>query len=159
MVQAIKLGLDSSELTIPVLSANEDENLCPFLEALNLSETDILSADQGGLDDKDFSGVQELKIELVEISVSGNPNDENNVIKQSKETSSNLFEYKTLTNSSCHVLLLPNEFFIWFRKEERDTLMRNSFKIANHIIKNFNLDQKTKWATTSEGLESVVFMS
>jgi len=140
-----------------VLSANENENFNSFVQALDLSESDILPAEKGGVDDKDFSGVQELKIELVEISVTGKKNEEN--VSQCNETTSNLFEYKLLTDSSCHVLLLPNEFFIWFRKEERDDLMKNSFKIAKHIIKNFSLNQKIKWGTTSEGLESVVFMS
>lgn len=40
-----------------------------FLETLGITEDDIQEASKGGVDDKEFSHAQELKIELIEISL------------------------------------------------------------------------------------------
>jgi len=84
----MKEGLDSSECEVKILNANENaETFKLFLEGLELQESDIQTAQQGGEDDKDFSLTQQVKIELVEITVSDVSED----VQHSNETVSGKF--------------------------------------------------------------------
>jgi len=124
------------------------------MNALGMRPEQILPAESGGEDDKQFDAVQELKIQLIAIEFEGDT-----LFTEGSTSNSHNFSWEELKQSKCSALILPNEFYLWFNASIYKKLAKHAFKIANNVIENSGLDPRTKWSTVVEDLESITFKS
>lgn len=100
----IRVGGEAQE--IQVTTVNES-NMDEFLESLQLKSTDILPADQGGIDDKQFSTTKSARVILATVAVDQS-NSSVKIVSQDDDEGTD-FKYDDLLETEVSSLILPNE--------------------------------------------------